>query len=231
MSWPGAVLWDMDGTLIDSERAWLGAAEALAARSAVVLVRDDLDRLVGASMAATAAVLSAAGVAGSAAAIIGELTERVGSALAEELVFRPGALELVADVHAAGVPQAVVSMSNRAIVDQVASAAPVPLASIAGDDVVHGKPHPEAYLAAAALLGVPIERCIVLEDSATGLAAGVASGAVAIVAPLYLPVDASAAAAEWDGLTGRTLADLQALEPVHSGTPSDPAPLATTEDR
>lgn len=213
MSWPEAVLWDMDGTLIDSEPAWLDACEALAAGSGVVLRRADLDRLVGASMATTASVLTAAGVLGTATAVIAEITERVRIGLTDDLVFRPGALELAADVHAAGIPQAIVSMSNRAIVDHVASLSPVPMASVAGDDVVDGKPHPEAYLTAASRLGVAIERCIVLEDSATGLAAGVASGAVAVAVPLYLPVDASDAAAQWDDLAGRTLADLQLLGP------------------
>ncbi len=213
MTWPDAVLWDMDGTLIDSERAWLDAAGELAARAGVTLHRGDLDRLVGASMATTARVLQEAGIAGDASAIVDDLTARVQRGLVEHLVFRPGALALAAEVAAAGIPQAIVSMSNRVIVDHVVAAAPVALASVAGDDVAHGKPHPEAYLTAAARLGVAIERCVVLEDSATGLAAGVASGAVVIAVPLYLPVDASAAAAEWDDLVGRTLADLQQLAP------------------
>lgn len=232
MTWPEAVLWDMDGTLIDSERAWLNAAEMLAAGSSVTLRQHDLDRLVGASMATTAAVLQAAGVAGDAEAIIDELTERVRTGLIDDLIFRPGALELAAEVQAAGIPQAIVSMSNRAIVDHVVTVAAVDLASVAGDDVLHGKPHPEAYLTAADLLGVAIERCIVLEDSATGLAAGVASGAVAIAVPLYLAVDASAAAAEWDGLTGRTLADLQSLAPRNEPTLTAPhqTPHALTSE-
>jgi HAD superfamily hydrolase (TIGR01509 family) len=229
MSWPEAVLWDMDGTLIDSERAWLDAAEALAAASGVALRRDDLDLLVGASMSTTAAVLAAAGVSGASEAIIAELTDRVRRSLVAETVFRPGALTLAAQVHAAGIPQAIVSMSHRAIVDHVAAASPVPMSSVAGDDVVHGKPHPEAYLTAAARLGVAIERCIVLEDSATGLAAGVASGAVAIAVPLYLPLDASAAAAEWDDLEGRTLADLRRLGSRSDVTiPSVTTPPVTT---
>lgn len=213
MSWPDAVLWDMDGTLIDSERAWLEAAEAVAAASGVALRRHDLDRLVGASMSTTAEVLGAAGVSGAPETVIADLTDRVRRSLVADLVFRPGALALAAQVHAAGIPQAIVSMSRRAIVDHVAAASPVPMSFVAGDDVVCGKPHPEAYLTAAARLGVAIDRCIVLEDSATGLAAGVASGAVAIAVPLYLPVDASAAAALWDDLEGRTLADLRRLEP------------------
>ncbi|CAI9390876.1 HAD family phosphatase [Microbacterium sp. T2.11-28] len=239
MTWPDAVLWDMDGTFIDSERAWLDGARTLAARSGVTLQRADLDRLVGASMATTAAVLQAAGVAGDADEIIAELTERVRIGLVDDLVFRPGALALAAEVAAAGIPQAIVSMSNRRIVDHVIAVAPVALASVAGDDVANGKPHPEAYLTAAARLGVAIERCIVLEDSATGLAAGVASGAVAVAVPFYLPVDASAAAAEWDALEGRTLTDLQRLAPRSSppSIPSDdntallPTPTLITEER
>jgi len=225
MTWPDAVLWDMDGTLIDSERAWLDGARDLAARSGVTLQRSDLDQLVGASMATTAAVLRAAGVAGDAEAIIADLSERVRRGIVDDLVFRPGALALAAEVAAAGIPQAIVSMSNRAIVEHVVAAAPVPLGSVAGDDVAHGKPHPEAYLTAAARLGVAIERCVVLEDSATGLAAGVASGAVAVAVPFYLPVDASSAAAEWSGFEGRTLADLQRLAPLL------PTPTLTTEER
>jgi HAD superfamily hydrolase (TIGR01509 family) len=182
-------------------------------------------------MATTATVLQDAGVVGDAATIIAELTDRVHRGIVDDLVFRPGALELAAEVHAAGIPQAIVSMSNRAIVDHVVSAAPMRLASVAGDEVSRGKPHPEAFLTAAANLGVPIERCVVLEDSATGLAAGVASGAVTIAVPLYLPVDASAAAAEWADLVGRTLADVQRLAPTdESPALTPPTPSLISEE-
>ena len=223
--WPDAVLWDMDGTLIDSERAWLDAAAALACASDTTLEPAQLDRLVGASMTTTAKVLQESGVRGSAEVIVGTLTEQVRLGLVRDLRFRAGALELAASVAAAGVPQAIVSMSNRSIVDFVASASPVQFtARVAGDDVVHGKPHPEAYLLAAERLGAEPGRCIALEDSTTGLTAAIASGAVAVAVPLYLPVDA-AGAVEWDDLVGRDFADLQALQPL------SPAPITALEER
>jgi HAD superfamily hydrolase (TIGR01509 family) len=205
----------MDGTLIDSEQAWLDAVGALAAASDKVLTAAQLDRLVGASMATTAAVLQDAGVTGSAGDIVRTLTTEVHDALIRNLQFRPGALELAASIAAAGVPQAIVSMSNRAIVDFVAGRSRVPFAvTVAGDDVARGKPHPDAYLLAAELLAVDAKCCVTFEDSANGLAAAVASGATAVAVPLYLPLDASAAAAEWAHLVGHSITDLLPLEPL-----------------
>ncbi|GMA31106.1 HAD family hydrolase [Litorihabitans aurantiacus] len=127
--------------------------------------------------------------------------------------WRPGARELVADVAAAGVPQAIVTMSYRVQAELIASLLPPGAIHVvvAGDMVTRGKPDPEAYLTAADLLGVDITRCIAVEDSATGSAAAVASGAATVVVPHMLELPASERYARTETLLGLGLADLVAL--------------------
>lgn len=103
--------------------------------------------------------------------------------------LRPGAADLLSALAAAGVPTALVSSSYRVLVDAalrgLAAAAPGHrfAVTVAGDEVTHGKPAPEPYLRAAAALGADPGRCVVLEDSAAGVAAGAAAGCVCVYVP------------------------------------------------
>jgi HAD superfamily hydrolase (TIGR01509 family) len=114
----------------------------------------------------------------------GWLLSRMVELFEQPLPLRPGAAELLAAVDGAEVPQALVSSSYRVLVDAVLGHGTGPFATtLAGDEVVRGKPHPEPYLTTAARLGVDPVRCVVLEDSPAGVASGEASGCAVVSVP------------------------------------------------
>ena len=209
-----AVLWDMDGTIVDSEPAWIRAQEVLAGRFGREWTRADALALIGSTMEQTVRALQAAGVELSDAEVEEALERDVLAEMRRGLRWRPGARELLRDVHLAGLRQAIVTTSSRVMAQVVvdALAAEVPLAAlVTGDDVTRGKPDPEPYLLAAAALGVDIARCVAIEDSPTGLAAAVASGARAIGVPHDAELAPGADRTLWPTLAGRGVADLEAL--------------------
>jgi len=183
---PAAVLWDMDGLLVDSEPLWTVAevelAEALggtwtdAIKVACMGKRLDLAvpvMLEGLGVPATpTAVRDAADL----------LLARMVVLLAEEVPVLPGVAELLGQLAAAAVPQALVSSSFRVLVDAVLVRLDAPpfAVTLAGDEVTHAKPHPEPWLTAAGRLGVDPARCVVLEDSAAGVASGLAAGCTVV---------------------------------------------------
>jgi beta-phosphoglucomutase-like phosphatase (HAD superfamily) len=186
---PAAVLFDMDGLLVDTERLWTIAQEELAARHGGVLTPAIKAALHGRGGAdALRLLLTEIGAPASAfdealsclAARIVELFGEPGAILA-----RPGALELVRALAAAGIPMALVSSSIRVLVDRVLDSVGRDhfRVSVAGDEVGRTKPDPEPYLTAARLLGVPPTSCAVLEDSASGAEAGLAAGCVTVLVP------------------------------------------------
>jgi len=207
---PAAVLWDMDGTIVDTELVWRAAAERLARESGGRLTPEHERSLIGANPRDSARVLRDAGVEGGDDEIFTRLSAEVHDvALRTELRYRPGALELLTSLEIAGVTQAIISMSPRSHVDLVVTRIPVAFATtVAADDVVNGKPHPDAYHVAAARLGVRAADCVIIEDSPTGVAAAIASGAVTVAAPYYLTFDTAGAAAEWAGLESRRAGDV-----------------------
>jgi HAD superfamily hydrolase (TIGR01509 family) len=102
----------------------------------------------------------------------------------DEPPVHEGVRELLAAVDDAGVPQALVSSSYRVLVDAVLRHGFGPFATtLTGDEVGHGKPHPEPYLTAAARLGVEPRACVVLEDSAAGVLSGEAAGCAVVAVP------------------------------------------------
>jgi len=205
-----AVLWDMDGTLIDSEPTWIQAQVALVEEHHGTWTYTDGLSLVGTDMVVTARALQGAGVCLAAGDIIGRLTQEVTASLRRQVAWRPGAVELVREILAAGIPQAIVTTSPLGVTEIVAEALPRGAIStiVAGEHVDHGKPHPEPYLTAARQLGVDPQRCVAIEDSPTGLAAAIAAGTIAI----GVPHDASLQnAGHWtrlDSLADVTIEDL-----------------------
>ena len=188
MTGPAAVLWDMDGLLVDTEPLWTVAEVELAAsfggtwdgqiKAAVVGTRLDV---------AVPTVLRWFGVPDTpdqVAETSAWLLARMVELFATSLSPMPGALSLLAALHAEGVPQALVSSSYRVLVDAVLAGGVGPFAvTVAGDEVVDGKPHPEPYLTAAAALGVDAAQCVVLEDSPSGVASGEAAGCAVVAVP------------------------------------------------
>lgn len=230
---PAAVLWDMDGTLVDTEPYWMVAETELVASFGGVWTHADCMLMVGSGLWASATILQDRGVEMDADDIVQWLTTRVQDQLTEHGVpWRPGARELLAELKSAGIPMALVTMSvermARQIVDLIDFAAFDTI--VAGDMVTHSKPHPEAYLTAAAFLGVNPEHCVAVEDSAPGVAAAVASGAVVIGVPHQIALPESVLYTLWPSLAGRSVAGLTELFgerrraadrihiPVHTGT-------------
>jgi HAD superfamily hydrolase (TIGR01509 family) len=183
-----AVIFDNDGLLLDTETAWTRAEVTLFARYGKQFTIEHKRRMLG----------SAGGLAEQ---NLADMLERPddGPALLHELQVlaieeigasatpQPGALELLAGLRAAGMPLGLASNSNRAFVDRALAAAQIPIetfdATRAGDEVAHPKPAPDIYLAVCEALGVDPARTAVLEDSQTGVAAGVAAGCYVIGIP------------------------------------------------
>lgn len=213
---PAAVLWDMDGTLVDTEPYWLTAETELVQAWGGEWTLDDGLALVGSSLERSSLILASRGVELHTDEIIQVLTDRVIAQLADEVPWRPGARELLVALNEAGVRTALVTMSIRRMADYIAEAAGFPAFDvvIAGDEVVNGKPHPEPYLRAAQSLGVDPTDCIAVEDSEFGVAAAVASGATTLAVPLHVALPASPEYTVWDSLDGRTLDDLFDLRRV-----------------
>jgi HAD superfamily hydrolase (TIGR01509 family) len=213
---PAAVLWDMDGTLVDTEPYWLTAETELVHAWGGEWSLDDGLALVGSSLERSSRIIASRGVELEPDEIIQLLTDRVISQLADEVPWRPGARELLTGLHELGVPTALVTMSIRRMADFIAEGAGFPAFDvvIAGDEVVNGKPDPEPYLRAAQALGVDPADCIAVEDSEFGVASAVASGATTLAVPLHVPLPPSPAYTLWDSLDGRTLDDLFDLRRV-----------------
>ncbi len=210
---PAAVLWDMDGTLVDTERYWLAAQDELVHSYGGTWTHEDGLSLVGSGLWRAAGIIQARGVALTEDQIVDTLTARVMESIQTSVPWRPGARELLTSLKAAGIPTALVTMSIRSMALHVASLAPDGAFDqvVAGDDVIHSKPHPEPYLRGAEILGVDVTECVAIEDSTTGLTAAVASGAVAIGVPLHSELDASLGYTIWPTLDGKTVEDIRSL--------------------
>ena len=208
-----AVLWDMDGTLIDSEEYWMAAEIELVSAHGGVWTHQDGLGVVGMGLSDTARILKSRGVALPTQEIVDRLTDRVLEQVATAVPWRPGARELLAMLRAAGIPTALVTMSEHRMAAQVAAAIGFEAFTviIGGDDVSVAKPDPEPYLHAARLLGVDIRCCIAIEDSVPGLRSAVDSGAVSIGIPLHAALTADPAHTLWESLESKTVADLQSL--------------------
>lgn len=176
---PAAVLWDMDGTLVDTEPAWMQAEADLVTEHGLTWTAADAARMIGMPLLGAAELLIAHGVDAPAETIVERLLGQVVAHVRAEVPWQPGALELLTALQAAGVPCALVTMSYRALTDAVLASAPEGAFAVVvpGDEVTHGKPHPEPYLTAASRLGVDVRACVALEDSPPGIGSALASGA------------------------------------------------------
>ncbi len=218
---PRAVLWDMDGTLVDTEPYWMEAETALIESFGGTWSHEQAMQLVGRGLEDSAGILRAAGVDMGTTEIVDHLTDRVRTILAARGVpFRPGSRELLADLRAAGIPTGLVTMSLRRMALSVVDLIPFEAFDIvvAGDDAARPKPHPEPYLQAAQLLGVAAQETLVFEDSPTGLRAGVASGAVTVGVPHMVGLDGFGAHELWSTLEGRGVHDVAAAFTAHTAT-------------
>ncbi len=203
----------MDGTLVDTEPYWLDAEADLVASYGGTWTSQDGLTLVGSGLWHSASVLRGRGVDLSDDEIIQRLTDRVLEQVQEHVPWRPGARELLAELKQAGIPTALVTMSIRRMAEHIVSTIEFDAFDhiVAGDEVTHSKPHPEPYLRGAMLIGVAAADCIAIEDSTTGLASAVASGAVSIGVPMHSPLEHGLGYTVWPTLEGRSVADLSEL--------------------
>lgn len=190
-----AVLWDMDGTLVDSEKLWDVSLAELAVELGGELPGPAREAMVGSDMDRTLAILFAELDLRPEPAALDRaarwLTGRTRELFAAGLPWQPGARAALRAVRAAGLPAALVTSTHRELTD-------IALGSIGrgnfdvtvcGDEVARTKPAPDPYLRAASLLGVDPARCVAVEDSPTGTAAAVAAGCTVLVVPSELPVE------------------------------------------
>ena len=219
---PGAVLFDMDGTIIDSEPYWMIAEAELVEEHGGTWSDKQGYALVGSGLWNSAAVLQKAGVDLAADDIVQRLSQRVLEQVASSVPWRPGVRELFRELLDADIPCALVTMSLRMNAEALAQALAVELgqrvfrAIVAGDDVSQPKPHPEAYLKGALALGVAIGDCVALEDSNYGAASAFSAGAVTIGIPLHVDIQSEHVHELWDSLEGRGLEHLAKTWRSHS---------------
>jgi HAD superfamily hydrolase (TIGR01509 family) len=202
-----AVLWDMDGTLVDTEPAWIEAEFALAARYGGTWSQEHALRLVGNDLLVSGRYLrDHLGIDVPPEALVDELLDDVVASVRREVPWRLGARELLASLGEAGVPCALVTMSYPRLVDPIVAelAEGTFAATVTGDTVDRGKPHPEPYLTAARMLDVLASECLAIEDSPTGVASAEAAGCTVLCAPLHVTVVPGPRTVLVDDLAGLT---------------------------
>jgi HAD superfamily hydrolase (TIGR01509 family) len=184
----------MDGTLVDTEPYWIAAEYRLVQSFGGTWSDADAHAVVGNALLDTAEYLRGrGGVDLPPAVIVDRLLDDVVHATAEGVPWRPGARDLLAQLRTRDIPCALVTMSYLRLAQVVVDALPCGSfgAVVTGDTVADGKPHPEAYLTAAARLGVNPRRCVAIEDSPTGVASAEAAGCTVVAVPHHVPIPAT----------------------------------------
>jgi HAD superfamily hydrolase (TIGR01509 family) len=209
-----AVLFDMDGTLVDTEPYWIAAEYRLVEQYGGTWNDAHAHALVGNALETSAEYIrDVGGVPLPPAEIVQRLQDEVVAEAERVMPWRPGALELLGALRAAGVPCAMVTMSYAELAATVAAQLPRDTFAtvVSGDEVADGKPHPEAYLTAASRLGVDPRRCVAIEDSNTGVASAEAAGCVVVAVPHHVPIPPAPGRVQIASLADLSVADLDRL--------------------
>jgi HAD superfamily hydrolase (TIGR01509 family) len=211
---PDAVLWDMDGTLVDTEPYWIRSEHEVVAKYGGTWSDEHAMNVVGFDLLdAGRYIREHSGIDVEPADIVEQLLDRVVRRVEEAVPWRPGAVELLTDLRDHGVRCALVTMSYRRFVEPILAGLPAGAfeAVVTGDAVTQGKPHPEPYLKAAALLGVDPARTLAIEDSNTGTRSAEAAGCTVLVVPNHVPVLEGERRVFVDSLAGLSAGTLPAL--------------------
>ena len=192
-TFPAAILFDHDGTLVDTEPVWAAAKVALAAEFGGTWTEQDTLDCLGLSMQFTLDRLRERGVNLPDEEINNLLVAKVHETLAQQPVeFLPGIERFLAEVREAQIPAAVVTNATTSVARRTANAAPEGTFSvvIGNDETTHPKPNPQPYLLAAERLDVDPTQCVAIEDSPSGVRSATAAGMRVIVVPGELEVPA-----------------------------------------
>ena len=218
---PAAVLFDMDGTLIDSEKVWdRSLHEVLRWLGGTALSPEARAETLGGNLAGSLAVVfREAGVTPTPELEdegAGRLVAHTAELFAAGLPWRPGALDALRTVAAAAVPAALVTNTGRYLTDKALESIGREhfAVTVCGDEVPRGKPAPDPYLRAAALLGVDPGECVAVEDSPTGIRAAEAAGVPVLAVPCEVPIPPGPGRVVRGTLTGITADDLAAVVPT-----------------
>lgn len=208
------MLFDMDGTLLDSEKLWTLALADVANWRGGELSERARHRMVGSSLARSIAILhDDLGIAADPEGSAAYLVERTAELFATDLTWKPGAGALLAAVQAAGLPAALVTSTHRRLTDIALDMIGRQFfaATVCGDEVAHPKPAAEPYRLAASLVGVDPAQCVAVEDSPLGVASAEAAGCTVLAIPSEVPIEPGSARTVVASLDGVTVADLAAL--------------------
>jgi HAD superfamily hydrolase (TIGR01509 family) len=216
-----AVLFDMDGTLVETEQHWGIALFEMAARLGGRMSAAARERTVGSSMRTAMEVLYAdLGVTRSEEQLQADarwVELRAQELMAEGITWRPGAQELLVAVRDAGLPTALVTTTGRDVATVVLDRITADLGgdpfdlTVCGDEVPARKPDPAPYRQAMAALGVQPAGSVVVEDSVAGVTSGLAAGAAVLGVPSLQPLTAAPGLTLRGSLVGVGLAELRAL--------------------
>lgn len=208
-----AVLWDMDGTLVDTEPYWMAAETELMAAHGLEWTHEQAMLMVGNELTTSADIMRSFGLPLATDEVVQTLLRGVIERVRESIPFRPGAQELIGSLADAHVPMALVTMSYRPLAQAVVDGLPEGTfrTLITGDEVNKGKPDPEPYLTGASALGVAPSACIALEDSVPGMASAIAAGTLTVGIPNHVPLEEQPGAVlvqTLDGLNAQSLGNL-----------------------
>jgi HAD superfamily hydrolase (TIGR01509 family) len=187
-----AVLFDMDGLLVDSEPVWYDVESAAVARLGGLWTPADQAACIGGTMAASCRyIIERTQASVSVDALSKEMIDEMVARFRSDLPLHAGALELLDALQERGVPIGLVTSSYRRLVDAALDSLGADRfdVTVAGDEVTHGKPDPEPYLTACERLGVEPSRTVVLEDAENGVIAAEAAGCVVVAVPSVAPID------------------------------------------
>ncbi|NVM98030.1 HAD family phosphatase [Arthrobacter sp. SDTb3-6] len=219
-----AVLWDMDGTLVDTEPYWIAAEIELVTAHGGHWDEKLATSMVGNALETSAAIFQDMGVDLTIREIVDQLSGSVSAGIRKQVPWRPGARQLLAGLHGRGVRCVLVTMSERPLAQEIVDALDAPYFEflVTGDQVAHGKPHPEPYLTAVERLragdpGLTVENCVALEDSIPGTASAMAANVPTIAIPHVVPLPEDPRRTTWQTLAGKTCDDVAAVLAAHAG--------------
>ena len=209
-----AVLFDMDGLLVDTEPQWFAAETATVTQLGGSWGKQQQEDLLGSNLPVAADYMIEHTDSGlDQATVMQMLMDNMTRELATSVVVQPGVNELLSALELAGVPMALVTSSVRLHVDAVLAQLPsAPFQHyVTADDVHNLKPHPEPYLTALDLLRVDAQNVVVLEDSPAGITAAEAAGCHVVAVPSVVPIEPARRRKVVASLLEVDLASLQTL--------------------